>query len=80
MSKKMTQKRRIKQLLEERKGTPQKGVTSMEAFRQFGITRLSSIIHILRHKEDMDIKSEQQAWMNRYGEKVYFALYYLEKK
>ncbi len=76
--KKITQKDRIKRILKKRAGTKLKGITSLEAFREFGITRLSSIIHILRHKEDMNVLSSPLSVKNRYGEKVTFALYYLD--
>lgn len=33
------------------------GITSMDAYREFNITRLSAIIWILRHKKCYDIES-----------------------
>ena len=76
--KKISQKERIKRLLIKRAGKKSKGITSLEAFREFGITRLSSIIHILRHKENMNIMSCPLTVKNRYGERVTFSLYYLK--
>lgn len=34
------------------------GITSWEAFMEYGITRLSSIIHRLRHNKGMNITDE----------------------
>jgi hypothetical protein len=56
-----------------------KVITNWTAFREFGITRLSSVIHSLRkqgHKIDMEMVAGTDRWGNdiRYGE------YRLEKK
>lgn len=51
-------------------------ITSMEAFNEFGITRLSSIIYDLR-KKGYEIASENIEITNRFGNKVQFARYRL---
>lgn len=53
-------------------------ITSLEAFREYGITRLSAIIYKLRD-EGMGIKTETVTAKNRYGNKVAFAKYFVEK-
>lgn len=53
-------------------------ISSFEAFREYGITRLSAIIYILRHDEMMPIKAIAESTINRYGEPVSFFHYYLK--
>lgn len=53
------------------------GITSYDAFRELGITRLSAVIFDLRRK-GYDIKSERIERTNRFGETVRFARYTLE--
>lgn len=52
-----------------------RGITSMQAFEMFGITRLSAVIFELRRK--YEIASERTEGKNRYGEKVWFSTYRL---
>lgn len=52
------------------------GITSMEAFRSLGATRLSAIVFELRRK-GYDIDSEDVTVTNRMGAKVKVARYYL---
>lgn len=54
-------------------------ITSWEAFMDYGITRLSAIIHKLRHDEGMGIGSETVTKKNRYGNLVNFSKYTHEK-
>lgn len=49
-------------------------ITSMEAFSDYGITRLSAIIFTLRG-EGYDIKSNMIHAKNRYGEMTHYAKY-----
>lgn len=51
-------------------------ITSLEAFKDYGNTRLSATIFLLR-KDGWNIKSEKIDFINRYGKKVYFAKYIL---
>lgn len=50
--------------------THKKGITSMEAFEKFGVTRLSAVIFILR--KEYKIEAIHCEAKNRYGEKVRF--------
>lgn len=68
-----TQTERVRQYLEETGS-----ITSLEAFRELGITRLSAVIFNL--KKEVDIKTETVCFHNRYGEKVYFAKYSINKE
>lgn len=54
-------------------------ITSMEAFERYGITRLSSIIYLLR-KEGYNIATINQTITNRYGHRCDYAQYKLIKK
>lgn len=56
----------------ERKGS----ITSMEAFKDYGITRLSSIIYKLR--ETYEIETVDEVSKNRYGEKTRYARYVMK--
>lgn len=52
-------------------------ITSMDAFQHYGITRLSGRIFDLR-KMGYDIQTMDVESVNRYGEPVRFARYYLK--
>ena len=51
-------------------------ITSWEAIREYGCTRLSDAIYHLR-KKGYNIASEQESSVNRYGEKVNYVRYVL---
>ncbi len=55
------------------------GITSWEAFMEYGITRLSSIIHRLRHNRCLNITAEWKYRTNRYGDQTKFKQYKLVK-
>ena len=52
-------------------------ITSMEAFKLFGATRLSAIIFTLR-KRGFDIKTNTEVTKDRYGHNCSYARYTLE--
>ena len=52
-------------------------ITSMEAFENYGITRLSAAVFTLR-KRGYDINTTIQHATNRYGKKVSYAKYILQ--
>ena len=52
-------------------------ITSLDAFRDLGNTRLSASVWLLRHEDELDIKSINETTKNRYGDKVTYARYYL---
>lgn len=54
-------------------------ITSIEAFSEYGITRLSAIIFNLR-KKGYNIISEEIKHINRYDRTIYFARYILKEK
>lgn len=54
-----------------------KGITSIDAFEKFGVTRLSAIIYNLRHNHGFDIGVENEKCKNRYGDTTVFARYKL---
>lgn len=53
-------------------------ITSWEAMFDLGIGRLASRICDLR-KDGYPIKSERATGVNRLGEKIHFARYYMDK-
>ena len=54
------------------------GITSMEAFKLFGATRLSSIIFSLR-KQGYNIDTIDMECIDRYGHTVRYAKYVLKE-
>lgn len=55
-------------------------ITSWEAIKEFGATRLSAIIYNLRYKYDLNIQSELVEFTDRYGTKSNYAKYILIKE
>ena len=55
-----------------------KGITSMDAFELYGITRLSARIHDLR-EEGYEISMIWEYATNRYGNQVKYGKYFLIK-
>ncbi len=54
-------------------------ITSMEAIRLFGATRLSAIIYNLRHNAGYDIITDHEKVITRYGVKTTVARYKLQR-
>ena len=55
-------------------------ITSWEAIKEYGATRLSAIIYNLRHKYEMNIKNEMIEFTDRFGNKAMYAKYILMPK
>lgn len=55
-------------------------ITSLEAFAQYGITRLSAAIWRLRHEKGLEIADAYVERVDRYGDVVRFKAYYLKSK
>lgn len=53
-------------------------ITSWEAIREYGATRLSAIIYNLRHKRGMDIRNERVNFVDRYGTPSHYDIYIYE--
>ena len=53
-------------------------ITSLEAIKEYGCTRLSEYIRQLRL--EYNIKSVWEKGINRYGEKTHYVIYILEKE
>lgn len=62
---------RVLQYLKENKS-----ITSLEAIKEFGATRLSAIIYNLR--KEHKITTQYETSKNRYGDSVSYARYILE--
>lgn len=54
-------------------------ITSLEAIKEYGITRLSAVIYNLRHDEGMKITTTTQTAKARNGRPCNFAVYTLVK-
>ena len=52
-------------------------ITSWEAIKEYGATRLSAIIFNLRHKYGMNIINEKENFIDRFGNHSYFVRYIL---
>lgn len=50
----------------------------MQAFELYGVTRLSAIIYVLRNKYGMDIDTQYNYGMNRYGNNIHYGVYTLK--
>ena len=70
----MKMETRIWQYLEETGS-----ITSWEAIKEFGCTRLSHYIYVLRRR-NMKITDVWEHTKNRYGQKVKYKKYILEKE
>lgn len=55
-------------------------ITSWEAIKEYGATRLSAIIYNLRHHYKMNIINERVDFVDRYGTKSHFDKYILVKE
>lgn len=66
----MTQQARVMRYMQD-----YGSITSLEAFRDLGITRLSGVIFDLRKRHV--IKSKTESSRNRYGEATSYSRYYL---
>ena len=55
-------------------------ITSWEAIKLYGATRLSAIIYNLRYKRDMDIRNERQNFVDRFGTKSHYDVYIYEPR
>lgn len=55
-------------------------ITSMNAIKMFGATRLSAIIYHLRHHYGYNIISKREKTRNRYGNNVNYVRYFLVKE
>lgn len=54
-------------------------ITSLEAIKEYGATRLSAIIFNLRYKYDMNIENEWIEFTDRYGNKSRYVKYIYRK-
>jgi hypothetical protein len=70
--KRMTNKERVLEYMRE-----EGSITSLDAFRELGNTRLSASIWDLIHRDGYDIRSITEKRKNRWGEDTYFSRYYL---
>lgn len=55
-------------------------ITTWEAIKEYGATRLSSIIYNLRHNYGMNIISKDIYFTDRYGTESNYVMYVLEEE
>ena len=55
-------------------------ITSWEAIKEYGATRLSAIIFNLRHKYGMNIENEWVEFTDRFGSKSRYVKYIYKKE
>lgn len=55
-------------------------ITSWQAIKEFGATRLSAIIYVLRNEREMNIETIYETSKNRYGDKITYAKYTLKEE
>lgn len=55
-------------------------ITSWEAIKEYGATKLSAIIFNLRHKYKLNIITEPIKFIDRYGDKANYGKYILIKE
>lgn len=55
-------------------------ITSWEAIKEFGATRLSAVIWTLRHKYNLEINDEWVDFIDRYGSHSQFKKYILNQE
>jgi hypothetical protein len=72
MSKKITMEDRILKHLQD-----YGSITTWEAIKEYGCTRLSHYIWVLRRKELYNITDEMIVTTNRYGDTTHYKKYYL---
>ncbi len=72
MEQKLTKKEAIRKHLEKHNG-----ITSKEAFELYGETRLSATIYELKHRNNLNIISEDTKVKTRYGKNVCVTTYKL---
>ena len=53
-------------------------ITSLDAFKDLGNTRLSASIWLLIHKDGIDIDSITETSKNRYGEDTHYSRYFIK--
>lgn len=53
-------------------------ITTFDAYKEYGITRLSAVIWLLRHEDGLPIESVVECGKNRYGEPTSWYRYYLQ--
>jgi hypothetical protein len=71
--KKMSNKERVLKYIEEFGS-----ITSLDAFRDLGNTRLSASIWDLIHRDGYEIKSVTEKSKNRWQEETHYSRYYLK--
>ena len=55
-------------------------ITSWQAIKDYGATRLSAIIYNLRYKYDLNIITENVEFTDRYGNKASYGKYILKNE
>lgn len=70
----MTQKQKILSHLLDHPS----GITSKEAFEQYGITRLAAVVHELR--KEIAVRSKDESCITRLGNKATYSRYFIKEE
>ena len=76
---KVSKTSQTKEILKYMREHPKTGISSMEAIRMFGATRLAGIIFALKRR-GYDITTEMVDGVNRYGRHLTYAVYRLHEE
>ena len=68
----------VQDVLGRLRSMPSEGITSLDAFNDYGITRLSSCIFVLR-RAGYDIETRMVRGRDRHGKTVQYARYLLHE-
>lgn len=71
----MTQKERIVKYIET-----YGSITPLDAFKDLGITKLATVISSMKREDNMIFYQNYEKSHNRFGEKVYYMRYWLDKE
>ena len=55
-------------------------ITSWEAIKEYGATRLSAIIFRLRHEREMNIRNERVYFVDRFGTPSHYDIYIYDER
>lgn len=54
-------------------------ITPLDAFRDLGITKLATVISLMKREDNIIFYQHYEGAYNRFGERVYYMRYWLDK-
>lgn len=55
-------------------------ITPLDAFRDLGITKLATVISLMKREDNVIFYQHYEGAYNRFGERVYYMRYWLDKE